>query len=325
MHYFNSLVLVALSLPLVAHSKSLYIDYSCTFKPGWNDYWQESLRLARRAGERLDSATDTDFEAVFKRIFRTDKGSTQGQYVRGILKEFVDLSPVTDLKTSDIRVFCDNDRRWGSERPTGGWYDGTNELIFPLKPSCYKPGVLGRAYNGKTFDATDPTSPRAGHNPNRIVVVICDEAFKSGDGLPLRIDHHVEALDLNNVPIGILSYLVSATIVHEFAHALSYEPSTGEMRIRDLPDPQTAYGWKNSIQKPTDMAVNNADNYCYLTLWAVLADMGYTLPRVNEPGLSAQDKQDREDAAVKGRLSRYLDITKRMLKSLKLVARAFSA
>jgi hypothetical protein len=31
----------------------------------------------------MDSATDTDFEAVFKRIFQTEKGSTEGQYARG--------------------------------------------------------------------------------------------------------------------------------------------------------------------------------------------------------------------------------------------------
>lgn len=143
MHYFSSLVLLALSLPLVAHSKSLFIDSSCTSKPGWDDYWKETQKLAKRAGERMDSATDTDFEAVFKRIFQTEKGSTEGQYARGkrisipfryfsinpvffcagILKDIAELSPVTDLKTSEIRLFCDNDQRWGSARRSGGWYD----------------------------------------------------------------------------------------------------------------------------------------------------------------------------------------------------------
>lgn len=83
MHYHNSFVALALSLPLVAYSKSLYTDTSCTSKPGWDDYWKETQNLAKRGGERMDSATDTDFEAVFKRIFQTEKGSTEGQYARG--------------------------------------------------------------------------------------------------------------------------------------------------------------------------------------------------------------------------------------------------
>lgn len=83
MHFLNSLTLLAFSLPLVAHSKSLYIDSSCTTRAGWDDYLNEARRLARRASERMDSASDIDFEAVFKRIFQTEKGSEEGKYARG--------------------------------------------------------------------------------------------------------------------------------------------------------------------------------------------------------------------------------------------------
>lgn len=83
MHYLNSFALVALSLPLVAHSKSLFIDSSCTFKAGWDDYWRETQKLAQRSVERMNSASDTDFEAVFKRIFKTEKGSEEGKYAKG--------------------------------------------------------------------------------------------------------------------------------------------------------------------------------------------------------------------------------------------------
>lgn len=41
----------------------------------------------------------------------------------GIHKEIAGLNQVDDLKASDIRLFCDNDKRWGKQRSTGGWYD----------------------------------------------------------------------------------------------------------------------------------------------------------------------------------------------------------
>jgi hypothetical protein len=46
-------------------------------------------------------------------------------FCTGILKEIVDLTTAPDLKSADIRLFCDNDKRWGNQRPTGGWYDKT--------------------------------------------------------------------------------------------------------------------------------------------------------------------------------------------------------
>ena len=83
MHYLNSFALLALSLPLVAHSKSIYIDSSCTDRAGWNDYWEETMTLAKRSVERINSATDTDFETVWRRIFRAEKGSDDARYAIG--------------------------------------------------------------------------------------------------------------------------------------------------------------------------------------------------------------------------------------------------
>lgn len=42
-----------------------------------------------------------------------------------IMDQLNSLTLETDLKKSEIRLFCDDDKRWGDERPTGGWYDKT--------------------------------------------------------------------------------------------------------------------------------------------------------------------------------------------------------
>lgn len=82
MHTLISFILLALSLPLVVNSKSIYIDSTCTSKTEWNDYWKEAQGHTKRAVERIDSGSDTDFEAVFKRIYQTEKGSEDGKYAR---------------------------------------------------------------------------------------------------------------------------------------------------------------------------------------------------------------------------------------------------
>lgn len=107
--------------------------------------------------------------------------------------------------------------------------------------------------------------------------------------------------------------MVSATILHEFAHAVSAQ--NGKFVVKDLPDKDHAYGWSNVISKEASIAVKNADNYAFLGLWAVFGDFGYTLPRKDEP--------DREDDILNGYMYKYEDITKRMIRSL--VAMVFSA
>jgi hypothetical protein len=82
MRYSNTIALLAFSVPLVAHCKSLYIDQSCASKPGWDEYWKEAQSFAKRAAQRMESSSDTDFNAVFKRIYQTEKSSTEGKYAK---------------------------------------------------------------------------------------------------------------------------------------------------------------------------------------------------------------------------------------------------
>jgi hypothetical protein len=77
--YLSMLVL----LPLASYGKSIYIDPSCTDREGWEGYWNEGQSMAKRAVERMNSESDTDYNAVFKSIFQTAKDSDEGKYVKG--------------------------------------------------------------------------------------------------------------------------------------------------------------------------------------------------------------------------------------------------
>ena len=150
---------------------------------------------------------------------------------------------------------------------------------------------------------------------------ICERTFtpyktSKGVDLPLRLSQNVRNTNMNNMPTFALSFTVSHTILHELAHAVTALGAASDFTdVKDLPNINSAYGWVNIIQKDTPMATKNADNYFFLGLWAVLGDLGYTLPRIT-PDLDATEKQTRETKAVQGLAAKYADITKRMLRAI---------
>jgi len=65
---------LATAVPICqAASSSYWIDKSCTDRPLWEPAFREFWTMGKRGGERLASSTDTDYGAVFKRIFRVEK------------------------------------------------------------------------------------------------------------------------------------------------------------------------------------------------------------------------------------------------------------
>jgi hypothetical protein len=90
----------------------------------------------------------------------------------------------SNLKKSEIRLFCDNDKRWGNERPPNGWYDKTkyakgglstvtryteadtfrSEMVTKNQPSCQKKLVMGRAYERRAKAPSDRTYPIYAHH-----------------------------------------------------------------------------------------------------------------------------------------------------------------
>jgi hypothetical protein len=50
-----------------------WIDTSCTSRPIWADTMKEVFLMAERSSARLNKDSDTDFAAVFERIFKVKK------------------------------------------------------------------------------------------------------------------------------------------------------------------------------------------------------------------------------------------------------------
>lgn len=81
------------------------------------------------------------------------------------------FTPETDLKKSDIRIFCDNDKRWTKrDESLGGWGDdikyGNGQpttaitstkfesgMIVPIMPVCNETGTAAATYSAQKYFA----------------------------------------------------------------------------------------------------------------------------------------------------------------------------
>ena len=104
--------------------------------------------------------------------------------------------------------------------------------------------------------------------------------------------------------------MLSLTIVHELAHAVSMEIGKAHMEVWDLPTPEKAYFWQNVVKTRVEVASKNAENYCYFGLMALLADKGYTIVPSNAKGIT---KEHWETYTLPGWLFYEPGITKRSL------------
>ncbi|KAH7083834.1 hypothetical protein FB567DRAFT_92897 [Paraphoma chrysanthemicola] len=317
MLFIKAISVAGLVLPFQVHCLSVFVHKSCSDRSNWNAYFEESLNHARISVRRLDSASDTDFAAVFRRIFHTEKSSQTAAWARDMMKRVADLTITTDHKLSNIRIYCDNDSRFTAVVHGGitKYLDRENMMISKNQPSCLKqPPAEGRTYDRPTRNRSD------GHNSHRVVITICDALMNEPDSgtVPRRLED-LNGKDMHDTLVKDLDVLVSATMLHELVHAVSLDSAAERLEILDqinptneAPDKYTAYGWDNIIEKDAETAIKNADNYAYLGIWASLADMGYTLPRLSE-ATDATLLAEAESDAHRGILRRYANITKRSL------------
>ncbi|KAI9682231.1 MAG: hypothetical protein M1817_000285 [Caeruleum heppii] len=304
-----------------SHALTYWIDPTCEAKPGWSDIFRETMDMASKSHARLSSATDTDFAAVFKRIFKDDVSVTASvDQVKNIMGGIADWTPAPTRPSSNLRIYCDNDKRWVA-RSAGGFTDSSNLMLYPQSwgsPGGCRPGL---GLSGETYSIRAPepapvkgkASALAGQEPNRATMTICDHAFTFPEKLQLPakmkdLPLNKDLTKLNGV--GDLELLISLTMLHEWTHHPEY-------RLTDVGGASNAYGWDNILKKNAADSRQNSDNYAYLGAWALLADRGYTLPRLGNP-VDPQADQDAKD----GKLRLYNNITKRWLKG---VARYFRA
>jgi hypothetical protein len=195
-------------------------------------------------------------------------------------------------------------------------------MVTQNEPSCLKTNTAGKKTAlGRTYERQ---SKRQGQNSNRVVITICNLAFDSpaNDKVPASLSDALvtdQLSQLAGTSVTQFSGMVSSTILHEFAHAVSVVNKKFE--VLDLPDKEHAYGWDNIFLNNAADAVKNADNYTFLGIWAGLAEMGFTLVRIKGTE-EAIVKEALEGYTEAGRLYQYTDLTKR---DLVMIARRFTA
>ncbi|KAL9615885.1 MAG: hypothetical protein Q9160_009183 [Pyrenula sp. 1 TL-2023] len=260
----------ALSLLLVLSPASAqltyWVDSSCTNLPGnkFQTAFDDALTMARRGNMRFHSNTDTDQAALFQRIFKAPKTDrTAANQVNRILGmppvppapaygiAGMIPEPNNDRRAANVRYYCDDDpqnvnggSRW-TLRPD------PNPLPQGYVPQRQRPPAsqaqAGQAYQeweDVANDITQLTNPSVRH-PGI-------EAFNA---------------------------MTSFVLLHEGTHLPGLD-------IDDLnsPNPRgnhvVAYGWLDVQDLATSaQSLNNADNYTYFSLLAVLADRHFRLSK----------------------------------------------
>ena len=81
-----TLALAILSILRLVNCESYWVDQTCTSRPGWlkdgkHVFVDEALKMAARASLRLNKASDTDFEAVYFRLFDKENESNMRRVV----------------------------------------------------------------------------------------------------------------------------------------------------------------------------------------------------------------------------------------------------
>ncbi|KAF2112498.1 hypothetical protein BDV96DRAFT_649280 [Lophiotrema nucula] len=303
--------------------KTYYLQQSCYNREEF--VFNDLDRAFKNAGEvlrRAKAKDDKDFAEVFELVFNVHPhDSEDAKAVKKILKPFQDMSvmlPVSwdDRKSADVRIMCDNDpvedendpktkgARW--VRHGSGFVDLVNMMWSNEIPCCHSEGFAG-CTDTKTYS---PGS--SGENPNRVVISLCARSWERSDTFqtPLHVTDELSKRDFLAEKQGIrhLGFLISYHLVHEFMHALDGE-------IEDLPSRDQAYGWPNVLAHNKDISSKNADNYAFLSLWAMVANWGWTLPRtVPTPDITDKCKiiqyvKDAKAGIQAGMMVKYKDIT----------------
>ena len=132
-----------------------------------------------------------------------------------------------------------------------------------------------------------------------------------------------EKREIQRQSIGYLQHMVSRSILHELAHAVSKEPGTRKPTIIDqvTPSGRKAYGWRNLITLDAASAPTNAESYVYFAFWAGLADEGFTLFRLDESKKETKEYAADLEKVEKGKIWPYASgITSRMIGLVKFSA-----
>ncbi|KAF2105988.1 hypothetical protein BDV96DRAFT_676009 [Lophiotrema nucula] len=321
--------------------KTYYIDDSCDNKKGFPNGWLWTTKNAKAMLARANSDTkaDADYHSILERIFQfkftDDKKEVEGvlNTILGPIEEITVMKDAKDdMKTADVRIFCDNDKIRNEDDPNdkarwvrdddGVVIDHTNLMVADEDDLCSNPEIGG--WNTDTRITWDGSNQ--GHNPNRAVISLCDRMFEVPEDVspsrwPLEVTPEIRARDYTGTPIEFFHPLICRIILHELMHALR-QKQNGEHDgtfIDDFPKPKDPEEspWKYVLEQKKSECRINADNYAYASLWAMVAGWKWSIVRLTPPDTCSTDgqKQDyikwAETKIKEGRMKKYQDVTRR--------------
>ncbi|KAF2754874.1 hypothetical protein EJ05DRAFT_513790 [Pseudovirgaria hyperparasitica] len=288
-------ILLMAVVPVVADplATTYAIHSSCSPYPAVLQAVTEAIKMASLASQHLEAEDDWEkydtfglgaaFRLVWNIADRDDYEVALDQ-VSTIFGSIAETRPGDSFSGADIHIYCDNDERWklakdrtalgplmqGDPAPLPNsrehpdqqiWVDNTSGVYHIGIPACF-------------YDTTAVTYTKAIRSPfhsrppaRRAAITICNDGLKRYSTLDGYIDIKT-GIDLSKIGVGAVSVFLSHTILHELTHTLPYE-------VND--DEDNPYGWEHSIQKHTDAALDNADNYAYFGALALLFEKGYML------------------------------------------------
>lgn len=274
----------------------------------------DTLRMAASAVFRLHDPQDWNQQQLFRRLFKTgpdDRGAVS-EVIR-VMGSIASSQPTNNHPLSDVRIYCDDDRRWspvpdipGDKNPNSRRRDGYDkeyeDVANGLRRHAMDIGCLLHGRGAETYTRARPRANAAGnHKPDRSAITLCDTLIDQGKknnnhlggGLSIPetffgINPREDFTRTYYNDIRLWQTLISRALLHEFTH-------TGRLNKQDIELPplqggrqRPAYGYDEvtkGIQHRND-AMMNADTYAMFGLSARLADFRGRLR--SEPSLAEQ-------------------------------------
>ncbi|KAF2117027.1 hypothetical protein BDV96DRAFT_644463 [Lophiotrema nucula] len=307
--------LVLFTLTSLTYGLTYYADDSCWNFLDFDLALEEAIKIAGLTYARLASTTDNnddkDFDNVFSIIFNGYEYKDKNKYaeakadVRRPFRLIMNMKEASNLKQSDIRFFCDNDRVYDPTDPKSRkgrrweklsstlYVDEKNMMSNPVLPQCNLPGIDGTTYV-RHWQTRLPGHNKDDENDDRVTITICDQTFQKPPPkippdqtyyFPQAITNDFPSRDWTGYRIDNFHHLITGVIIHELMHAVT------KGGIKDAP-PDLTTGWEKIEKMPRETANKNAESYAVLARFAMLAQWGWTLPRLRtQPKDTEAEKQ----------------------------------
>ncbi|OAK99150.1 hypothetical protein IQ06DRAFT_306274 [Phaeosphaeriaceae sp. SRC1lsM3a] len=335
MRFINIIPFVALALPFAnaidGDSKTISLDSTCTTRNGWDEIWAEVMQMAESTRDLLQDSkrnNGADFEYLVAQVFKrflTRLRKSNILRTDNILDEALGSGAKTYAPSSNGRLDVVQNRIW---------YDYVNQMYRDDHPCAADRAAIseGGTIGGANNDEESYLDPRmAGHNPDRIVITVCDNVWRQqrkkytiGDhGEDLHIITPQKMLDpikfvedgdgefnFNQALLDVFFPLPSRVIFHELVYAVTNN-------VIDDVAGRNSYGWSNVVAMLPEKSGNNADSYALLAQFVLAQDLrGLSLQRI-ELSENFRDDQEARDIIASwvsaGRMRSYRSIKKRPL------------